>query len=464
MINNYLFIIIPVIIPLFFLITAIILRRWRTGIIFIFIWLLIEDMVRRLISSQPSQIMLVKDILIFLAYCSFFAWIVIKDKKIWQPSFIVPLLLFAGFALINIFNTQAPNLFFGLIGLRSYLWYLPLALLGYYMFDDKERLLKFCRYLVYLSIPLFLFVIVQYIFYNADISILRSLESGHQFHNFTLVESEKIPLLSSVFGTAHRYARFSMLLFFLGIGLLSIRRKKLLIISTISAFLGIILSGSRSAFVLTTAGIFLFIIFATYIKNNQIFHLWRNNRVKSFLLISVLVLAGLMIFVISDLGVFQITAFYYAFQERIPSMLFLEFNRTFIEAKLFGNGTGTMSQGLEYIPGGLGWIQYQTKELRADSWFENGISKIIFELGFIGLILFYLFWGYLFYRIKKEIKKLNFSSSKNLAIGISIFSFLMLIWFSFLHHQTFGDATTLVPLWFFIGILFKLDKLSETKI
>lgn len=458
MINEYLFIAIP----LFFLIAAVIFRRWRTGVVLIFIWLLVEDVIRRLIPGQPGQIMLVKDILILLTYSSFLATMAIKDKKIWRPSFIISLLLFIGFVLIEVFNYNAPNLFFGAIGLRHYLWYLPLAFLGYHMFDDKEKLLKFCRILVYAAIPLFALIIFQYLFWDSNIVFLRSLSTGHQFHNFTLVESEKIPLLSSVFGSAHRYARFSMLLFFLGVGLLTIKKSKILIISTISAFLGIILSGSRSAFVLTIMGIVLFIISAVYVKNNKIFSLWRNSRVKASLLVSILALAGLMVFIISDLGIFQITAFYYAFQERIPSMMFKEFNRTFPEAKLFGNGAGTMSQGLDYIPGGLDWIRYQTQELRTDSWFENGVSKIIFELGFAGLIIFYFFWGYLFYRTKKEIKKLNISPLRNLAVAISTFSFLMLIWFSFLHHQTFGDATTLATLWFFIGVLFNLNKLATS--
>ena len=60
-----------------------------------------------------------------------------------------------------------------------------------------------------------------------------------------------------------------MLLFFLGIGLLTIKKNKLLIISAISAFLGIILSGSRSAFVLTIIGIVLFMIFAESEKKDE---------------------------------------------------------------------------------------------------------------------------------------------------------------------------------------------------
>ena len=460
------------IIPLIFLITAVILRRWRTGIVLIFIWLLAEDVIRRLIPGQPGQIMLIKDALIFLTYFSFIAAIAInpvrncisngvKGKKIWKPPFIVFLFLFIAFSLINVFNPQIPNLLFGIIGLRSYLWYIPLAFLGYYIFTlsenrfSKEKLLKFCRILVYIAIPLFIFVAFQYTFYDVDNVLIRPFATGHQFHGFSLVESGKIPLLSSVFGSAHRYARFSMLLFFLGIGLLMVKRSKLLLISIFCAFGGIILSGSRSAFVLTIIGIILFFLFAMYKKDGKIFYLRKNIRFKIFILISILLLTLLIVFLLKDLGVFHISAFYYAFQERIPWM-FDEFIRAFSEAKFFGIGTGTMSQGLEYVPGGAEWIKYQTQEVRQGFWFETGIGKILFELGIIGLIFYYLFWGYLFYKMKEVIKRLKDSLLRSVGVAIFIFSFLILVWFSFLHHQTFGDATTLVVFWFFIGVLFSL--------
>lgn len=447
-------------IPLILIITVVILRRWRTGIILIFVWLLAEDIIRRLIPGQPGQIMLIKDALIFLTYFSFFAVVFIKGKKIWEPSFVFFLFLFVAFSLINVFNPQVPNLLFGVIGLRSYLWYIPLAFLGYYSFSEKEELLKFCRILVYTAIPLFIFAVFQYFFYEIDFALIKPFTTAHDYHSFGWVKEGMVPLVSSVFGIAHRFSRFSMLLFFLGAGLLTIKRGKLLIISTICAFLGVILSNSRSAFVLIIMGIFLFFLFATYIKKDRIFHLWRNNRVKFFTILLVLLLALPIIFLIRDIGLFNISAFYYAFEERIP-WVFKEFNRAFFEARFFGAGTGTMSQGLEYVPGGVEWIKYQTEEVRRGFWFETGVGKVLFELGIIGLFLFYLFWGYLFYVMMKKIKKLKNSSLRNLAVAIFIFSLLILIWFSFLHHQVFGDATTLVIFWFFIGMFFSLRKLSN---
>jgi len=458
----------------FTILTVIILSRWRWGVILIFVWFLLEDLIRRLIPGQPSQIILAKDILIALTYFSFFVFIVLKNKKIWKPAFGGVLLLFAAVSIINVFNPNSPGLLFGLIGLRSYLWYLPLMFLGYYMFDKEEKLLKFCQILVYLSIPLFLLAILQYLFYESGLAFIRPFTESSQFHAFrivigTWVKNGSVPLLSSVFGTAHRYSRFSMLLFFLGLGLLATKyprnlsfpkkRKILLIVSILSAFFGIILSSARTAFILTTVGAVLFFAFATYIKNSQIFDLGKNNRIWIFSLIAVILIVLPIIFLFGNSAFFQISAFYFAFNERIP-WAFEGFRSALANAKFFGMGTGTFSQGLRNIPGSVEWNN-QNKELITTGFrFENGFGRLIFELGIFGTIIFYLFWLYLFYQMKKEINLLKNSNLRNPGLSIFIFSFLLMVWFSFVHHQVLGDATTLVILWFFLGVFFSLRKFA----
>lgn len=445
----------------FAILTGIILSRWRWGVILIFVWLLLEDLIRRLLPGQPSQITLVKDVLVFLTYCSFLAVFMIKNKKIWKPVFWGLLLFFAAVSIINVFNPNSPGLLFGLIGLRSYLWYLPLIFLGYHMFEKEERLLKFCRWLVYLSIPLFLFAVFQYLFYDTGAAIIRPFATAYPFHYF---ESREIPLLSSVFGMGHRYSRFSMLLFFLGLGLLaskfpsSLKKNKILLLMSIfSAFLGIVLSGARTAFVLTVIGGVLFFVFATYIKNSKIYYLWKNNRIWFFSLIAIILISLPIIFLLGNLVFFQASAFYFAFQGRIPWIL-EGLRSALANAKFFGMGTGTFSQGLWNISGGVEWLGENVDLITTGFRFETGFGKVILELGIFGMIIFYLFWGYLLYQMKREIKLLKHSNLRNLGLGIFIFSFLMLFWFTFVHHQIFGDATTLVVLWFFIGVFFGLRR------
>jgi len=113
------------------IIAVLVFHHWRYGVIFIFIWLYVEDITRRLFPGQPAQVMLIKDVLLFLTYCSFFAMVVIKKKRnLWKPSFITSFLLFSTICLVNILNPNSPGPLFGIIGLRSYIWYTLLVFFG----------------------------------------------------------------------------------------------------------------------------------------------------------------------------------------------------------------------------------------------------------------------------------------------------------------------------------------------
>ena len=463
----YLLAIIPAIV-----LAAVIFSRWRLGVILVFVWLFLEDVIRRLIPGQPQQIMLIKDFLIALTYFSFLLWLIFKNKKIWKPAFGIMLFLLAAYILIDVFNLNSSSLLFGLIGLRGYLWYLPLMFLGYYMFDKEEKLLKFCRILAISAIPLFLFVIFQYFFYNTGWLLVRPFGKAVPFHSFQMfINSTSISgdmlLFSSVFGVGHRFSRFAMLLFFLGLGLLatkypvsSKKRKFVLLMSIFSAFLGIFLSSARTAFALTLGGAVLFLVFATYRKDTKIHYFWQNKRLLILSLISVALLFLLAFLFLGNRILFQVSVFNDAFKERIPWVLD-GFKSALVNSKFFGMGTGTFSQGIFNIPGGTDWVNQNQELITTGFRFETGFGRIIFELGILGAVIFFLFWISLFYHMKKELKLLNNSNLRNLGLGILIFSFLMIFWFVFVHHQVLGDATTLVILWFFLGVFFGLNKITK---
>jgi len=190
-------------------------------------------------------------------------------------------------------------------------------------------------------------------------------------------------------------------------------------------------------------------------------YLWSDNRIiKVGLALFVVLIGTLSIYKIgSDIGLFQLSA-YSGIKETIP-WFFRGVNSLFSNLQWLGYGTGTMSQGLDYIPGGVDW-HYTMLMLRGGISLESGISKIIFELGIIGFIFFYFFWGQLFLRIKKELKIINHTNLESIGVSIFIFLICILIRFSFMHQATLGDAPVLVILWFFVGIIFKLKNIRHT--
>ena len=58
----------------------------------------------------------------------------------------------------------------------------------------------------------------------------------------------------------------------------------------------------------------------------------------------------------------------------------------------------------------------------------------------------------------REIKFLKNYNLRNLGLGIFIFSFLILFWFTFVHSQVLGDATTLGDFVVFPGSIFRFEK------
>lgn len=453
----------------FAIMSIIIFPHWRNGVYFIFICLYIEGVIRKLIPGQPPQVMLIKDGLILLTYFAFFSNLLIMNNKkrytIWKPPFLTGFLLFVGWCLANVFNPNMTNPLIAIIGLRCYLWYTPLFFLGYYMFNSEEKLIKFCKILVYTASPLFIFAIYQYIFFDKPNVLIRPLERSHQIHGFSGAESGVVEIakISSFFGSGQRYAMISLFLFFLGMAIYSTSKKnRLLLISTISAFLGVFISASRSGFVLSIVGFILFFTLITHKgrreKKRFFIYLWRGNRIIRVCLALFVVLIGILSINIigADIGLFQLSA-YDGIKKTIP-WFFEGFNSLFSNLQWLGYGTGSMSQGWQYIPGGADW---KYTMLRGRPSFESGINKIIFEHGIFGFIFFYFFWGQLLFRIKKELKIINHTNLESIGVSIFIFLICILIRFSFMHHQVLADAPVLVILWFFVGVIFKLKNIRH---
>lgn len=440
---------------------VIILHQWRSGVILIFIWLYLEDIIRRLLPGQPPQVMLIKDGLLLLTYFAFFATLVIKQNNknpfiLWKPPFLTGLLIFAGWCIVEAFNPILPGPLFATIGLRSYLWYVPLLFLGYYMFTKQENLLRFCRILVYTSIPLVLIAIIQYVFYDLTLLLVQPLEGAHQFHSFTY---GNIKLIPAVFGSAERFGNFILFLYFLGLGLWfyphnSSRQKLFIIISVVCSCIGVFVSGRRTPMYLLPLGTLGYILF--YHRGLLL------NPQKSLLKPLTILLLGVFIIIyfgfkgISEYFIYSIGGL---LSER-PLTLMQDMNFAIENSGFLGFGTGSRSQGLQYIPGGLEWALRGGPEQM--SWgVEGGIAKIWYELGPIGALIFIMFFSQMFFNWARELHKLKGTALYSLGLAICVFLVSILLWFA-KGHMILGNATTLVCFWFFMGMLFRLKDINET--
>jgi len=450
------------ILPFLVAFTAAILYRYEYGVMFVFLWLFLGDFLRKLVPGQPSEMILLGDVVLFLTYFSFLAFLAVKKKNVWTPSFTVPLVVLVTLVLVGVFNPSSPGFLVGAVGLRSYLWFIPLMFLGYAMSHNKERVLKFIRVLAYASIPLFLLAAASLFLGDANPIFLKPFVGGHEIHSFN---PGLVVRVSSLFGDAQRYGMISMFLFLLGLGLHSSSRKntverKFLFFATLSAFGGVVISASRSAFVLTVLGFFLFILISrhSHIRDKIAPIFSRKTIRKLFLLGGVLVLILLAAFQLgSGTGLFQLRSVYDVFAERIPQFID-EMEIVLSRITFFGHGTGTMSQGLAQTGQLSGFLEEQ-----AYTGGETGIKKILFELGLFGFVIFYFFWGRLLYTMKVALNKIRDTDLKYIGLAVFIFLILILIRFTFIHHQVLGDTPVLILLWFFIGVFFKFGKLGSNR-
>src|SRR5258708_9202532 len=119
-----------------------ILNDWRTGVLLFLTWLLFEDLDRTYLGTSMT-VYFAKDFLIGVAYMSYF---IAKHKRrveSFKFPFLVPLLMFFWFAVIQVFNTWSPNILYGLLGLKVYFYYAPLLFLGYAMLERPKDLERF---------------------------------------------------------------------------------------------------------------------------------------------------------------------------------------------------------------------------------------------------------------------------------------------------------------------------------
>ncbi len=120
-----------------------ILNDWRTGVLVFLVWLLFEDLARKYLGNS-MVVYFAKDLLVSVAYLSFYFAKRRRQVEIFKVPFLLPLGIFIAVAIIQVFNPISPSPLYGLLGLKIYFYYVPLMFLGYAMVSkpkDLEQLL-----------------------------------------------------------------------------------------------------------------------------------------------------------------------------------------------------------------------------------------------------------------------------------------------------------------------------------
>jgi hypothetical protein len=80
-----------------------------------------------------------KDFLVLVVYLSFFIAYRRKEITGFRSPFLMPLLLFVWFGVIQIFNPGSTHLVYGLLGLKLFFYYVSLVFVGYALINSEAE-------------------------------------------------------------------------------------------------------------------------------------------------------------------------------------------------------------------------------------------------------------------------------------------------------------------------------------
>ena len=124
-----------------------ILNDWRRGVYLLLGWILFEDLFRKYLGNNMA-VFFAKDILAIVLYISFFA--ARRDRLVekFKPPFLISLLIFIWFGVIQMFNPNSTSIFYGLLGMKVYFLYIPLMYIGYELIESEEDLRRFFTWIM----------------------------------------------------------------------------------------------------------------------------------------------------------------------------------------------------------------------------------------------------------------------------------------------------------------------------
>jgi len=239
-----------------------VLNDWRKGVYLFLAWILFEDFVRKYLGNNMA-IYFAKDVLALLLYLSFFRAQRTNRVERFRPSFLVLLLCFLFFGMIQVFNPSSTSLFYGLMGMKLYFFYVPLLYVGYYFIDSERRLRSFFAFNSVLILVVVCLGVAQAII-------------GHTFLNPTVIQEDIRDLSTtyraspitgliayrptSVFVSAGRFQNFLIISWILTLGyggflLLRSRRGRLIAFTCIGVLAaGSLLTASRGVVLWNSLG------------------------------------------------------------------------------------------------------------------------------------------------------------------------------------------------------------------
>jgi hypothetical protein len=447
-----------------------ILRDWRLGFYSFLIWVLFEDLVRKFLGNNMA-IYFAKDVLVGLTYVALFVDIRRGRAATFRPPFRVFFFLFLWLGIVQIFNSNSPNILYGLMGAKIYFFYVPLMFVSYALIRNDEDLRKFLVVNAVLAAVISALGITQAILGNSFLNpttLAPDLRELGSLDRVTPLTGQILSLPSAVFVSSGRFAYYLIVAVIVVMGsagylLLYTKRSRKVVFVAFALVLGATLfSGSRGAVVYVFASVLVLAVGLLWGAPWR----WRQahrmvKAVRRAFIIGSLALAAILLLFPEQAG--TRLAFYtetlspsssaYEGHNRAWDYPLLNLELAFTNKNwLLGNGIGTASLGGQYVARFTG-------SPPLNIWVEEGYGLLIIEMGIVAPFLWLLWTGALVITGWRALRPLR--QTRFFPIGFAILWYVFLL----LYPLTFGglvpyqNYVTNAYLWLLVGILFRLPSL-----
>jgi hypothetical protein len=138
-------------------------RYWQHALFSVFVLLVLEGALRKWVfPSGQALIYFVKDVVLMAAYLGFFLYCRRSEGGVVGVTAIrIVLSLTFLFGFIEVFNPNSPSVLVGIMGLKAYFLYAPIAFILPYAFRSQEQFVTLMRRYVVMAIPVAILGFVQ---------------------------------------------------------------------------------------------------------------------------------------------------------------------------------------------------------------------------------------------------------------------------------------------------------------
>ena len=449
-----------------------ILRSWRSGFYLFLVWMLFEDMARKYMGNNLA-LLFGKDVLLLLVYVSFFRDVRLGRAKSFRPPFLLFLGLFFWFAFLQVFNPNSPGVLYGLLGMKTDFYYLPLMFVAYGLIQTDQDLRKFLIVNIVVAGVIGGLGVAQAILGNSFLNpavLAPELQDLGDLSKVSPLSGQVFNLPTSVFVSAGRFATYLIVAFVFAMGtaaylILHTKQYRKLVFAVLAIVaVACVLSGSRTAvgFVASST----FVLFAGFLwgapwrqqQGHRLVRVLRRSSIAGALGLAALFLifpeqAGSRIAFYSETlnpesSAYQGTG--RAWDYPIENMERALANPHWI----IGNGTGTASLGWQYV--------YRFVGERPQYGVEAGFGTMILEMGILGPLLWILWTCAMLYYLWKVVRSLR--ETRFFPLGFAFFWYAVLLFYplTFLSIAVYDNFVCNIYLWIFAGVVFRLPQLLKT--